>query len=157
VDDVAGCLACDLTAGRLPSPGGRIHATQHWVIEHCVGPLGVGALVLKPRRHMVTVGELHDDEAAELGPLLARTSAVVDELVQPEQVYIGLWSHAGRQRGHIHFVVQPATTEAIDGVGSHGPALVAGMFELGVLPDPAAVEAFSDRARALFGHSVFGR
>jgi diadenosine tetraphosphate (Ap4A) HIT family hydrolase len=150
MDDVQGCLACDLTSGRLPAPGGRIRETEQWIVEHCVGPLGVGALVVKPRRHVVAVGELRDDEAAELGPLLARTGVVVDGLVQPEQVYIGLWSHAGRQRVHIHFVVQPATTEAIEAVGSHGPGLVAGMFELGGLPDPAAVEAFSDRARVLF-------
>ena len=118
MDDVPGCLACDLSAGRLPLPGGRIHETERWAVEHCVGPLGVGALVVKPRRHVVAVGELRADEAAELGPLLARTAAIVDELVQPEQVYVGLWSHAGRVRVHIHFVVQPATTEAIDAVGS---------------------------------------
>ena len=92
---------------------------------------------------MTAVGELHADEAAELGPLLARTAAIVDELVQPEQVYVGLWSHAGRTRVHIHFVVQPATTEAIEAIGAYGPVLVAGMFEQGELPDPAAVEALS--------------
>jgi diadenosine tetraphosphate (Ap4A) HIT family hydrolase len=150
VDDLEGCLACDLSAGRRPLPGGRIHETEYWVVEHCVGPLGVGALLVKPRRHVVTVGALHDEEAAELGPLLARTAAVVDGLVQPEQVYVGLWSHSGRQRVHIHFVVQPATTEAIDAVGSYGPGLQAGMFERDRLPDPAAVEELSHLARAAF-------
>jgi diadenosine tetraphosphate (Ap4A) HIT family hydrolase len=134
----------------LPLPGGRIHETEHWIVEHCVGPLGVGALLVKPRRHVVAVGELRDDEATELGPLLARTAAVVDELVRPEQVYVGLWSHAGRQRGHLHFVVQPATTAAIDAVGAYGPALVAGMFERGEAPDPVAVAEVSDRARTRF-------
>jgi ATP adenylyltransferase len=151
VDDLVGCLACDLTAGRLPLPGGCIHATDRWIVEHCLGPLGVGALLVKPRRHVVAVGELRDDEAAGLGPLLVRTAAVVDELVRPEQVYVGLWSHAGRTRVHIHFVVQPVVTEAIDAIGSYGPALVTGMFERGELPEPAAVEAFSDLARAEFG------
>ena len=150
MDDVPGCLACDLTAGRLPLSGGRIHATDHWVVEHCVGPLGVGALLVKPRRHVIAVGELRDDEAAELGPLLARTAAIVDELIEPEQVYVGLWSHAGRTRVHIHFVVQPATTAAIDAIGSYGPGLPAGMFERGEPPDPAAVESFADVARARF-------
>ena len=149
MDGIEGCLACDLAAGRRELPGGRIHETEHWIVEHCVGPLGVGALLVKPRRHVVALGELRAEEAAELGPLVSRSAAVVDELVQPEQVYVGLWSHAGRVRVHIHFVVQPATTEAIDAIGSHGPGLPAGQFALGVLPDPAAVEAFSDRARAL--------
>ena len=89
---------------------------------------------MKPRRHVIAVGELRTDEAAELGPLLARTAAIVDELVQPEQVYVGLWSHAGRTRVHIHFVVQPATTEAIDAIGAYGPGLVAGMFDRGSCP-----------------------
>ena len=29
--DIVGCLACDLAAGRLPLPGGRIHETGHWI------------------------------------------------------------------------------------------------------------------------------
>jgi hypothetical protein len=43
-----GCLACDLAEGRLPLPGGRIHETTHWLVEHCVGPLAVGTLIVKP-------------------------------------------------------------------------------------------------------------
>jgi diadenosine tetraphosphate (Ap4A) HIT family hydrolase len=104
-----GCLACDLAEGRRPLPGGVIHATPGWLVEHCVGPLGVGTLVVKPRRHVVHVAELGDDEAAELGPLLRRTARHVSELTAPEQVYVTLWSHAGGRPGHIHWVVQPVT------------------------------------------------
>ena len=43
-----GCLACDLIPGVRELPGGRIRTTGHWVVEHCVGPLGVGTLVVKP-------------------------------------------------------------------------------------------------------------
>jgi len=92
---VEGCLACDLAEGRVPLPGGVIHETFHWFVEHTVGPLGVvGTLILKPKRHVKRVSELSDDEAAELGPLLLRSAAVVDELLNPEQVYTCLWSHA---------------------------------------------------------------
>jgi diadenosine tetraphosphate (Ap4A) HIT family hydrolase len=52
-------------------------------VEHCVGPLGVGTLVVKPKRHVVHVANLDDREAAELGPLLRRTSTVVAELTAP--------------------------------------------------------------------------
>ena len=149
-NDVDGCLACDLTAGRLPLPGGRIHETEHWIVEHCVGPLGVGCLLVKPRRHLTSLGDLQAAEAVELGPLLQRSAAIVDDLVRPEQVYVGLWSHAGRMRVHIHFVVQPATTDAIDAVGAYGPGLQAGMFDRNELPALEAVDAFSDRARAAF-------
>jgi diadenosine tetraphosphate (Ap4A) HIT family hydrolase len=131
-------------------PGGRIHETGYWIVEHCVGPLGVGCLLVKPRRHVTTVGALSPAESAELGPLLQRSAEVVDDLVQPEQVYVGLWSHAGRTRVHIHFVVQPATTAAIHEIGAHGPALTAGQFARGDLPAEDEVDAFSNRARAAF-------
>ncbi len=150
MDDVEGCRACDLTAGRLELPGGRIHETAHWVVEHCVGPLGLGTLLVKPRRHVTSVGELSDVEAEEMGQLLKRTADVVEELMQPEQVYVGLWSHAGRQRRHVHFVVQPATTRDIDSLGDYGPSLQARMFERGDLPPVDEVETFSERARRVF-------
>lgn len=150
MDGIEGCLACDLSAGRRALPGGRIHESAHWIVEHCVGPLGVGALLVKPARHVTGVGELRDDEAAEMGPLLQQSARVVDELVRPEQVYVGLWSHAGRRRVHIHFVVQPATTAAIESLGDYGPALQARMFERAQLPTPHEVELFAERARELF-------
>jgi diadenosine tetraphosphate (Ap4A) HIT family hydrolase len=148
--DIDGCLACDLSAGRLDLPGGRIHDTEHWIVEHCFGPLGVGALIVKPARHVTSVAELTSDETAELGPLLQQSAAVVDTLVEPEQVYVGLWSHKGRQRVHIHFVVQPATTDAIERAGDYGPNLQAAMFAAGELPDVDDVERFCERARDAF-------
>src|SRR5438445_11534302 len=56
------------------SSGGRIHSSRHWIIEHCVGPLGIGALILKPLRHCLHVADLTTEEAADLGPLLKQAS-----------------------------------------------------------------------------------
>ena len=146
-----GCLGCDLADGTVPLPGGVIHETAYWLVEHCVGPLGVGTLIVKPKRHVTRVAELLPDEAAELGPLLQRSAAVVDELVVPEQVYTCLWSHAGGTPVHIHYVVQPVTRALMNEHGAHGPALQLAMFERGDLPPKAQVDAFADRARAAFG------
>ncbi len=145
-----GCLGCDLAAGRVPLPGGMIHQSEYWLVEHCVGPLGVGTLLLKPKRHVTRVSELTTDEAAELGPLLRRSAAVVDRLVEPEQVYTCLWSHAGGVPVHIHYVVQPVTRALMDEHGVYGPKLQVGMFQHGELPPEAEVERFADRARAEF-------
>lgn len=145
-----GCLACDLVAGRRELPGGVIHETPLFLVEHCVGPLGVGTLLVKPRRHVTRTAELTDDEAIELGRLLRRSAQVIDELVRPEQVYTCQWSHMGRTPVHVHWVVQPATTADIDELGDYGPALQLAMFQRGTQPDAAAVDAFADRARALF-------
>jgi diadenosine tetraphosphate (Ap4A) HIT family hydrolase len=148
---VAGCLACDLASGRRPLPGGVIHERDGWLVEHCVGPLGVGTLVVKPRRHLTRVTDLDTEEVAALGPMLARTAQVVTALTHPEQVYVALWSHAGGVPGHIHFVIQPVTsaTRAAHG-GNYGPTLQLAMFEANVAPDLSEVEAFAARAGRLF-------
>ena len=145
-----GCMACELSAGRLPLPGGLIHRTDHWLIEHCIGPLGLGTLIVKPQRHVTAVADLSDDEARELGPLLRRASAVARDLVDAEQVYNCLWSHAGRVPVHIHYVVQPVTRKQMRDLDAYGPGLQIAMFAAGVAPDRAEVERVADRARRLF-------
>jgi diadenosine tetraphosphate (Ap4A) HIT family hydrolase len=145
-----GCFACDLTAGRIDLPGGTIHATERWVVEHVVGPLGVGSLIVKPIRHVVHVADLTAEESAELGPLLQRVSAIVTELVAPDQVYVCLWSHMGGAPVHIHFVVQPVTHALMDELGVHGPRLQVALFERGDEPRRDEIEAFARSARSLF-------
>ena len=146
---VEDCLACDLAAGRLPLPGGVIHETELWLVEHCVGPLGVGTLIVKPKRHVVHVWELTGAEAAELGPLLRETTSVVASLTQPDQIYVCLWSHEGGVPVHIHFVVQPVTKEQRERYGGGARVQVA-MFDAQVPPPSGEVEALAERARAAF-------
>jgi diadenosine tetraphosphate (Ap4A) HIT family hydrolase len=147
----AGCLACRLAAGSAPLPGGVIHRTGGWSVEHCIGPLGVGTLIIKPMRHVQHVADLTASEAAELGPLLKLATECVTELANPEQVYVCLWSHAERRPGHIHFVVQPIDASTMARFDAHGPALQVAMFSAGEQPDRSAVEAFAERARRWFG------
>jgi len=146
---VEGCLACDLAEGRRPLPGGRVLTEGGWIVEHCVGPLGVGTLVVKPERHVVRVSELSENEAQGLGSLLRRVAAAVDELTSADQVYVCLWSHAGGEPVHIHFVVQPVTREAMTAHEAHGPALQLAMFASGDSPPETEVVEFSARARKI--------
>lgn len=151
---VEGCLACDLADGRLPLPGGRVHETDHWLVEHCIGPLGVGTLIVKPRRHVVHVADLDEAEAKELGPLLWRVAATVTELTDPEQVYVTLWSHANAVPGHIHWVVQPVTASLMaEHGGLHGARIQVEMFDRRLESPLADVEAFSERARELLARA----
>jgi diadenosine tetraphosphate (Ap4A) HIT family hydrolase len=148
---IEACLACDLASGRVHLPGGPIHETPAWLVEHCVGPLGLGALVVKPRRHVVRVSELEPAEADELGGILRLAAAAVDALIRPDQVYVTLWSHAGGRSVHIHWVVQPVTRELTARYdGLHGPSLQAAMFERHESPDDAEVEAVAQRLRGWF-------
>ena len=136
----AACYACRLTAGAAPLPGGRIHATRFWVVEHCTGPLGVGTLIVKPFRHRVHVGDLSAAEARELGPLLQRVCRAVQVATKADQVYVCLWSHQGWQPAHIHFVVQPAWEQWRAVYPRPGPAVQAAMFQSGEAPPVDEVE-----------------
>src|SRR5688572_29766700 len=126
MDDVEGCLACDLARGRRALAGGLIHRTRYWLVEHCIGPLGVGTLIVKPERHVVHVWDLTIDESAELGPLLKTTAGVISQLADPDQVYVCLWSHGPV---HIHFVVQPVDRALAVRIDARGPRLQADMFD----------------------------
>jgi diadenosine tetraphosphate (Ap4A) HIT family hydrolase len=145
-----GCLACDLADGTVPLPGGRIHETSRWIVEHCIGPLGLGTLIVKPRRHVTAVAELTDAEAAELGPLLRQASRVASSLVPAEQVYNCLWSHAGGEPVHVHYVVQPVTADQVAQHQAFGPALQLAMFTEGQPPSASLVADAATRARQAF-------
>jgi ATP adenylyltransferase len=82
------CEACRLTNGDATLPGGRVFQTTHWVVEHCIGALGVGTLIVKPFRHTVHLSDLRAEETAELGPLLQRTAQVIQVLAAADQVYV---------------------------------------------------------------------
>ena len=59
-----------------------------------------------------------------------------------------LWSHAGGEPQHLHFVVQPVRSADLDGHRRFGPALQMRMFDAGRLPAAEAVADFADRMRA---------
>jgi diadenosine tetraphosphate (Ap4A) HIT family hydrolase len=119
-------------------------------VEHCVGPLGLGTLILKPARHVTAVADLSAAEAAELGPLLQQTSWIARQLVEAEQVYNCLWSQAGGVPVHIHYVVQPVTRQQMTTYDAHGPRLQVAMFGAGITPDASDVAVVADQARQLF-------
>jgi diadenosine tetraphosphate (Ap4A) HIT family hydrolase len=146
---VGNCLACDLINGKRDLPGGRIYQTTHWVVEHCIGPFGVGTLIVKPFRHCTHLWELTDEETEELGPLLSLVSKTIRTVLEPDQVYVCLWSHAGWEPGHIHFVVQPSWNRLQAEHERPGPFLQVDMCEADVLPNRESVEAFVARAKEI--------
>jgi diadenosine tetraphosphate (Ap4A) HIT family hydrolase len=144
------CVACELSNGTRDLPGGRIHRTRFWLVEHCVGPLGLGTLIVKPERHVTSVADLSEDEAGELGPLLRQASIVANHLVDADQVYNCLWSHAGGVPVHIHYVVQPVSKSQMSDFGVHGPNLQVAMFSNGEPPARDEVERVAALARECF-------
>jgi len=149
--DVAGCLGCDVLAGRVEVPGGIVHRTASWIVNHAVGRLNLGTLVVVPRDHVVAVADLDDRAAAELGPLLRDTAAVVEAICRPEQTYVCVWSHGRTERRHLHILVQPAAAAL---VAQHGglrsEQLQVRIMTMGEPPDAADVERFCAEARQRF-------
>src|SRR5687768_4748096 len=103
--DVAGCLSCEIAAGRCTVGGGILHTTARWIVNHAVGRLNLGTLVIAPRGHVVAVADLDDIAVAELGPLLRDTARVIEEISRPEQTYVCVWSHGSTERRHLHILV----------------------------------------------------
>jgi ATP adenylyltransferase len=129
-----------------------LYETASWLVNHVVGAMNPGSLIVAPREHVVAVAELDDVAAAELGPLLRATARVVEALCEPEQTYVCLRSHGTEARKHLHFVVQPVTAAVVARYGGlRAEQLQARMLASDDKPDAAEVEQFCKRARELFG------
>ena len=118
-------------------------------MEHCIGPLGVGTHIVKPLRHCTRFWELTPEEASEVGPLLSLVGSTIRSLLEPDQLYICLWSHAGWAAGHLHFLLQPSWNHYQGKHERPGPFLQVNMFEANVEPPRDEVVAFAAKAREI--------
>jgi diadenosine tetraphosphate (Ap4A) HIT family hydrolase len=118
--NVEGCLACDANAGRIEVPGGTIAETEHWHADHCIGPFGVGAVVVKTKEHVEDLWRLPDAAAVELGPFLRRVSGAIVDGLGAERAYLTMW--VDKPPLHVHLVVTPAgpTTRTRRSISRHG-------------------------------------
>ena len=99
------CLACRVNSGEEPVPGGVIAETEHWRADHCIGPFGVGAVVVKTKDHIGDFWALEQETAAELGPFVARLSRAIVEALGAERVYLTMW--VDKPPHHVHLVLYP--------------------------------------------------
>ena len=142
--NVAGCLACDVLAGRIEVPGGVIAETEHWHADHCLGPFGVGAVVVKTKEHIESLWELPGRAAEELGPFLGRISGAIVDGLQAERAYLTMW--VDKPPLHVHLVVYPRWPADEE----HGPALDQKRYDAGEPPAAEAAEA-AERLREYLG------
>jgi diadenosine tetraphosphate (Ap4A) HIT family hydrolase len=156
LNDIEGCLACDLTNGRRPLPGGIIFEADGWLVEHCIGPLGIGTLVVKPRAHVLRFRDLTPAEYSAFGRVLWLVTTALGDLLGPDQTYICQWAHAGWVPGHIHYVIQPVWNTQGEAHERPGPFLQVDMFTANQPLPGAEVEAFADRVRAAIAQLAAG-
>lgn len=103
------CHTCQLIAARdagdVP-PWDSIHRTPHWDVVHAFNTSLPGWLVLVARRHVASIDELTDEEAAELGVLLRRASVALREITGCVKTYVMQFAEA-EGHGHVHFHIVP--------------------------------------------------
>jgi diadenosine tetraphosphate (Ap4A) HIT family hydrolase len=113
---IAGCLSCDVVAGRRMEPGGVIYEDEHWHVGSIMPPVvWQGFLIVKLKRHCEHVAELTADEAASLGPVLGATCRAVSEVLRPAKVYVCSFGDGVK---HIHFWILPRPPEMRPGMHS---------------------------------------
>jgi diadenosine tetraphosphate (Ap4A) HIT family hydrolase len=103
------CKTCELVARREAGNAPLwdcIYRTQFWDVVHSYNTALPGWLVLVVRRHIEAIDELTDEEAAELGILLQRTSLALREITGCVKTYVMQFAEMA-EHPHVHFHVVP--------------------------------------------------
>jgi diadenosine tetraphosphate (Ap4A) HIT family hydrolase len=151
---MADCVTCALVARRdagAAPPWDRIVRTDHWDVVHAFGTAREGWLVLVVRRHITSVADLTDAEAAELGPLLKRVSAALQEVVGCDKTYVAQFAeHPDHPHVHVHVIPRPHDLPD----EQQGPRVFSllGVAEDGAVPE-ARMDAIAAEVAVLLGSS----
>ena len=81
------CPLCDRLSSPTPPPGGWIHRDDSWAVSAHPGIAVPGWLALQTTRHVATLAELNDGEAASLGGLLREMSRVLQAATGADRTY----------------------------------------------------------------------
>ncbi len=111
-----GCKTCELIARRDNGDAplwDEILRTPLWDVVHNYDTSLPGWLVLVVRRHLSAIDELTEEEAAELGSLLRRSSHALKEVVGCEKTYV-LQFAEHPEHPHVHFHVVPRMADMPD-------------------------------------------
>ena len=104
-DLVAGCYSCDQQGASSLPPREDVVQTDHWRVAHAFNSTLPGWLVLLPTRHVLSFTDLSAEEADELGGLVRRMSAALEEVTGCVKTYLMQFSEAdGFSHLHLHLV-----------------------------------------------------
>lgn len=80
--------------------------TPSWDVVHAYGSSIEGWMVLVLRRHVLSLAEMTDGEAAELGPLVKALSEALATVTGCERTYMAQFAESPEHR-HVHVHVIP--------------------------------------------------
>ena len=104
------CYSCKGNADidRLPVRE-RVAVDEFWRVAHAFNSALPGWLVLVPLRHVTTIAELTDAEAASLGPWQVRISKALHAVTGCAKTYVAQFAEdEGFAHVHFHIVPRPA-------------------------------------------------
>jgi len=103
------CHTCELIqrrdAGNAPD-WDCIHRTPYWDVVHSYNTTLPGWLVLVARRHITSIAELTEAEAAEFGPLMRQVSLILQDLTGCAKTYVMQFAEQA-DHPHVHFHIVP--------------------------------------------------
>lgn len=103
------CFVCDLVArrdrGEAP-PWDAILRTNEWDLVHSFDSSLLGWLVLVSRRHIESMAEITDAEAASLGPLVRDASAALQKTTGCRKTYVVQFSESEGGHVHVHVIAR---------------------------------------------------
>jgi diadenosine tetraphosphate (Ap4A) HIT family hydrolase len=103
----AECYTCrqnNQPLAALPSRE-RVFDNGLWRVAHAFSSALPGWMIVVPRRHVLSLSELTDSEAAHLGPLLVGLSRALEEGLEARKAYVVFFAEAeGFAHVHIHVV-----------------------------------------------------
>lgn len=145
------CFVCDKHRRGAAVDGGVIYEDDLVYAGHA-HPAGrsdsyLGYLIAEPKRHVVGLGELTDDEAAALGRLVNRLARALRDVQGAEHVYSFVFGDGRVRHLHVHVVPRyPGTPDDYRGyrVTEWSEAPRGGIDEM---------TAWCDRLRAQFAAS----
>lgn len=97
---MADCVICKYGS----ESGCIVFQNEHWIVRHSDETNIPGYVLIQPRRHFLDLSFATAAEAASYGEVLAATTSVVREVVQPERVYT---FSLGESCPHYHLHVIP--------------------------------------------------
>jgi diadenosine tetraphosphate (Ap4A) HIT family hydrolase len=107
---VAGCYSCDQQGDDSLPPREDVVHTDHWRVAHAFNSTLPGWLVLLPTRHVLSFTDLRPEAADELGGLVRRMSAALEQVTGCVKTYLMQFSEA-EGFSHLHLHLLPRLAE----------------------------------------------
>jgi len=98
------CLFCRIASGEIPAK--KVHEDADVVAFHDINPQAPTHVLVIPRKHIPSLDDLSESDAATIGTTVVRASEIARQLRLPDDGYrlvVNNGEGAGQTVFHIHF------------------------------------------------------